>query len=106
MPKLRVVEARICIGSGGFRRGDQGFVPPGCGGFWVSVCGTIVGNWGELSWESRLKGRDRMQSYEDWAQERADPRFTDWLRGLVEPVWEQAVSHRFTRELADGTLED
>ncbi len=47
-----------------------------------------------------------MQSYEDWAQERADPRFTDWLRGLVEPVWEQAVSHRFTRELADGTLDD
>lgn len=29
-----------------------------------------------------------MQSYEDWAQARADPRFTDWLRGLVEPVWE------------------
>ncbi len=36
MPKLRVVEARICKGSGGFGRGDQGFVPPGCGGFWVS----------------------------------------------------------------------
>jgi len=26
MPELRVVELRICIGSGGFRRGDQGFV--------------------------------------------------------------------------------
>ena len=30
------MESRICRGSGGFWRGDEGLVPPGCGGFWVS----------------------------------------------------------------------
>ena len=49
MPKLRVVESRICKGNGSFGRGDEPFVgfglPLGCGvvlgaevgGFWVSV---------------------------------------------------------------------
>ncbi len=33
-------------------------------------------------------------------------RFTDQLRAASEPDWTAAVSHRFTRELADGTLDD
>lgn len=35
-----------------------------------------------------------------------EPRFTDWLREQSEPTWTQAVEHRFTRELADETLDD
>ena len=35
MPKLRVVESRICEGCGGFGLGGERFVPPGCGGFWA-----------------------------------------------------------------------
>ena len=34
-----------------------------------------------------------------------EPRFTDWLRRHAEPTWTAAVDHRFTRELADGTLD-
>ncbi|MEE8305401.1 MAG: hypothetical protein V3S24_23515, partial [Candidatus Tectomicrobia bacterium] len=41
MRKLGVVESRICGGSGGFWRGDEGLVPPGCGGFWGWVSALI-----------------------------------------------------------------
>ena len=37
MLKLRVVEFRICRGSGGFGLGDEGLVPLGCSDFWGSV---------------------------------------------------------------------
>jgi thiaminase/transcriptional activator TenA len=33
-------------------------------------------------------------------------RFTDWLRARSEPVWTAASDHRFTRELAAGTVDD
>lgn len=32
-------------------------------------------------------------------------RFTDTLRNLSQPVWSQAVSHRFVRELYDGSID-
>lgn len=45
-------------------------------------------------------------SFKAWARGRPTARFTDWLRELSEPFWTQAVEHRFTDELADGTLSD
>jgi thiaminase/transcriptional activator TenA len=44
--------------------------------------------------------------YEAWAADRADARFTEWLRQQAEPAWSEATDHRFTRELADGILAD
>ena len=41
-----------------------------------------------------------------WAAERADARFTEWLREQAEPTWREAARHRFTRELAGATLSD
>lgn len=32
-------------------------------------------------------------------------RFTDTLRSLSQPTWSQAVTHRFVRELCDGSLD-
>jgi thiaminase (transcriptional activator TenA) len=45
-------------------------------------------------------------SYDTWAPGQADARFTEWLREQAEPTWSEATGHRFTRELADGTLAD
>lgn len=45
-------------------------------------------------------------SYEAYAAEREDPRFTDWLRERAEPAWSEATEHRFTRELGTGDLDD
>jgi thiaminase/transcriptional activator TenA len=45
-------------------------------------------------------------AYDTWAMGRADGRFSEWLREGAEPLWSEAVNHRFTRELADGTLSD
>ena len=46
------------------------------------------------------------ERYEQWAAGRQTARFTDWLRDRTEPTWTQAATHRFTTELADGTLSD
>ena len=46
------------------------------------------------------------QGFAAWSKNKAAPRFTDWLRELSEPTWTEAVEHRFTRELADDTLDD
>lgn len=46
------------------------------------------------------------QGFAAWSKNKSDPRFTDWLRELSEPTWTQATEHRFTRELADDTLDD
>ena len=43
-------------------------------------------------------------SFPDWAQARAAPRFTDWLRERTGAAWAGATSHRFVDELAQGTL--
>ena len=45
-------------------------------------------------------------SYDAWAARTGDARFTEWLRQQAEPAWSEAAGHRFTRELADGTLAD
>lgn len=47
-----------------------------------------------------------MTSFEDWSAGKARPRFTDWLKDLAEPTWSEAVAHKFTVELASGTLPD
>lgn len=46
------------------------------------------------------------ETFEAYATDRADARFTDWLRERSEPDWTDATEHRFVRELADGTVDD
>ena len=46
------------------------------------------------------------QDFATWSKDKAAPRFTEWLRALSEPAWTEAVEHRFTRELADDTLDN
>ncbi|WP_253736449.1 TenA family protein [Halohasta salina] len=45
-------------------------------------------------------------SYDAYAAATDDPRFTDWLRERSEPAWTEATTHRFTRGLGAGTLDD
>ena len=45
-------------------------------------------------------------TYDAWAASQANASFTEWLRGQAEPTWSEATGHRFTRELADGSLAD
>ncbi|MEF8840326.1 MAG: TenA family protein [Haloarculaceae archaeon] len=45
-------------------------------------------------------------SFETYAADRADARFTDWLCERSEPGWTDATEHRFVRELDEGTLDD
>lgn len=43
--------------------------------------------------------------FSDWSRNNGSGRFTDWLRDCAEPDWEQTVYHRFTEDLANGTIE-
>jgi thiaminase/transcriptional activator TenA len=43
--------------------------------------------------------------YPDWAAAMPEGRFTDWLKERAEPAWSAACGHRFTVEIADGSLE-
>jgi len=45
-------------------------------------------------------------TYADWAADRAEPRFTDWLRARSGEVWADATRHQFVRELHADTLDD
>ncbi|WEL20973.1 TenA family protein [Halorhabdus sp. BNX81] len=45
-------------------------------------------------------------SFESYAADRGDARFTEWLRARAEPDWSAAVDHRFVEELAAGTIDD
>ncbi len=45
-------------------------------------------------------------TYADWAADRTDPRFTDWLRARSGDAWDAATRHRFARELHADTLDD
>jgi thiaminase/transcriptional activator TenA len=45
-------------------------------------------------------------TFADYAADREEPRFTAWLRERAEPAWTDAVTHRFTRRLLDGTLDE
>jgi thiaminase/transcriptional activator TenA len=42
-------------------------------------------------------------TYADYAADRADPRFTDWLRLQSGEAWAEATTHRFTRDLHADT---
>jgi thiaminase/transcriptional activator TenA len=45
-------------------------------------------------------------TFEAYAADRDDARFTDWLRERSEPDWSAAVDGRFVRELGAGTVPD
>jgi len=45
-------------------------------------------------------------TYADWAADRAEPRFTDWLRARSGDTWAAATDHEFARQLHADTLED
>lgn len=45
-------------------------------------------------------------SWSEYAAERSEPRFTDWLRTRTAPDWTAAVEHPFTERLVAGTLSD
>lgn len=45
-------------------------------------------------------------SYAAYDETVEDARFTDWLRERSEPAWSAATTHRFTRELGAGELDD
>lgn len=45
-------------------------------------------------------------SFDAYARDREDARFTDWLRERSEPDWTATTTHRFVEELGDGTLSD
>jgi len=52
------------------------------------------------------RSTDTLDSYKAYATATDEPRFTDWLRERSEPAWTEATTHRFTRELGAGTLDD
>jgi thiaminase/transcriptional activator TenA len=45
-------------------------------------------------------------TFDAYAADREDARFTEWLRERSEPDWTAAVDGRFVRELGDGTVPD
>jgi thiaminase/transcriptional activator TenA len=45
-------------------------------------------------------------TYADWAADRTEPRFTDWLRARSGDAWDEATRHQFVRELHADTLDD
>ncbi|RBI60269.1 transcriptional regulator [halophilic archaeon] len=45
-------------------------------------------------------------TFEEYAESRESPRFTDWLRERANPAWTDATTHRFTHELGTGNLDD
>src|SRR6056297_1237414 len=45
-------------------------------------------------------------TYADYAADREDPRFIDWLRARSGGAWEDATTHEFVRELHADTLDD
>lgn len=46
------------------------------------------------------------ETFEAYAADRPEARFTDWLRERSEPAWTDATDHRFTAALVDGTIDD
>ena len=46
------------------------------------------------------------ETFDAYAADREDARFTEWLRERSEPDWTAAVDGRFVRELGDGTIPD
>ncbi|GAA5052431.1 TenA family protein [Haladaptatus pallidirubidus] len=46
------------------------------------------------------------ETFKEYTKVHETPRFTDWLRKRAEPKWSNATTHRFTRELGRGDLDD
>ncbi|MDS0300383.1 TenA family protein [Halogeometricum sp. S1BR25-6] len=46
------------------------------------------------------------ESFDAYAETVANARVTDWLRERAEPEWMAATTHRFTRELGAGEVDD
>jgi thiaminase/transcriptional activator TenA len=46
------------------------------------------------------------ETFEEYAEDKVDARFTDWLRERTEPDWTDATSHRFACELGSGELDE
>lgn len=51
-------------------------------------------------------GSDVPASFDAYAAEKGEARFTDWLRARSEPDWTNATTHAFVEELGAGTLAD
>jgi len=49
---------------------------------------------------------DTSDTFAAYATDRAEPRFTDWLRERSEPDWTAAVDGRFVRELDADRIDD
>ncbi|MBX0287099.1 TenA family protein [Halomicroarcula sp. F28] len=45
-------------------------------------------------------------TYADYASDRTEPRFTDWLRARSGDAWDDATAHEFAHELHADTLDD
>jgi thiaminase/transcriptional activator TenA len=45
-------------------------------------------------------------TFDAYAKDREDPRFTAWLRERSEPAWRDATRHRFVAELGADDLDD
>jgi len=45
-------------------------------------------------------------TYGEYAADRTDPRFTDWLRAQSGDAWDEATRHQFARELHADTIDD
>jgi len=45
-------------------------------------------------------------NYADYAADRAEPRFTDWLRAQSGEAWDDATTHQFVRELHEDSIDD
>jgi len=45
-------------------------------------------------------------TYADWAADRTEPRFTDWLRARSGEAWSAATRHQFARRVHADTIDD
>lgn len=51
-------------------------------------------------------GMARSESFAAFQAKSPDATLTQWLQARAQPAWDQAVKHRFTRELAENSLPD
>ncbi|MDS0295175.1 TenA family protein [Halogeometricum luteum] len=56
--------------------------------------------------DSEVGSESVPDSFDAYAETVTDARFTDWLRERSEPEWTAATTHRFTRELGAGEVDD
>jgi len=61
---------------------------------------------GDASGAAATDAAVEADTFAEYATNRDDARFTDWLREQNKPAWSDATEHRFTQELGAGTLDD